>query len=101
MLVDFVLVCTSFLAAYLIVVGGKGTELQRSIFLGSLSVVLGMRYVTFVAFRIYRRVWRYATARDVFAIAVAVGVSEVLAFLVIARRARSATSPSVSSWSTR
>ncbi len=82
-LVDFVLVCTSFLAAYLIVVGGKGTELQRSIFLGSLPVVLGMRYVTFVAFRIYRRIWRYATARDVFAIAVAVCVSEVLAFLVI------------------
>jgi FlaA1/EpsC-like NDP-sugar epimerase len=42
-----------------------------------------MRYVSFVAFRIYRRVWRYATAHDALAIAVAVGVSEVLAFLVI------------------
>jgi FlaA1/EpsC-like NDP-sugar epimerase len=42
-----------------------------------------MRYVSFVAFRIYRRVWRYATARDALAIAAAVGVSEVLAFAVI------------------
>jgi len=83
-LVDFVLVCTSFLLSYLVVVGGEGSALQRSVFLGSLPVVLGMRYVSFVAFRIYRRVWRYATAHDALAIAVAVGVSEVLAFLVIA-----------------
>jgi UDP-GlcNAc:undecaprenyl-phosphate GlcNAc-1-phosphate transferase len=82
-LVDFVLVCTSFLLSYLAVVGGEGSALQRSVFLGSLPVVLGMRYVSFVAFRIYRRVWRYATARDALAIAVAVGVSEVLAFGVI------------------
>ena len=82
-LVDFVLVCTSFLLSYLIVVGGEGGALQRSVFLGSLPLVLGMRYVSFVAFRIYRRVWRYATANDALAIAVAVGVSEVLAFLVI------------------
>ena len=77
------LICASFLVAYLIVVGGEGTAVQRSVFLGALPVVLGMRYVCFVAFRIYRRVWRYATARDALAIAVAVGISEVLAFLVI------------------
>ena len=82
-LVDFVLICTSFLFSYLIVVGGEGGALQRSVFLGSLPVLLGMRYVSFVAFRIYRRVWRYATARDALAIAAAVGVSEVLAFAVI------------------
>ncbi len=82
-LVDFVLVCTSFLLSYLVVVGGEGSALQRSVFLGSLPVVLGMRYVSFVASRIYRRVWRYATARDALAIAIAVGVSEVLAFTVI------------------
>ena len=82
-LVDFVLVCASFLAAYLVVVGDQGTTLQRSVFLGSLPVVLGMRYVAFVAFRIYRRVWRYATPRDALAIAAAVVVSEMFAFLVI------------------
>jgi UDP-GlcNAc:undecaprenyl-phosphate GlcNAc-1-phosphate transferase len=82
-LVDFVLICTSFLLAYLMVVGGEGSTQQRSIFLGALPVVLGMRYVVFVAFRIYRRVWRYATARDALAIAVAIGISEILALGVI------------------
>jgi UDP-GlcNAc:undecaprenyl-phosphate/decaprenyl-phosphate GlcNAc-1-phosphate transferase len=82
-LVDFALVCSSFLLAYLVVVGGEGSAAQRSVFLGSLPVVLGMRYVAFVAFRIYRRVWRYATARDALTIAVAVVVSEALAFVVV------------------
>ncbi len=82
-LVDFVLICGSFLAAYLLVVGGKGTELQRGVFLAALPVVLGVRYVAFVAFRIYRRVWRYATAPDALAIAAAVGVSELAAFGIV------------------
>ncbi len=82
-LVDFVLVCGSFLAAYLLVVGGEGTELQRGTFLAALPVVLGLRYVAFVAFRIYRRVWRYATARDALAIAVACVVSEAAALGVV------------------
>ncbi len=82
-LVDFVLICTSFLAAYLLVVGGEGTEQQRGIFLVALPVVLGVRYVAFVAFALYRRVWRYATARDALAIAVACAVSEVLAFAIV------------------
>jgi UDP-GlcNAc:undecaprenyl-phosphate GlcNAc-1-phosphate transferase len=87
-LVDFVLVCGSFLAAYLLVVGGKGTELQRGIFLASLPVVLGARYVAFVGFRIYRRVWRYAASRDALAIAAAVFASELLAYgIVVATRA--------------
>lgn len=82
-LVDFVIVCASFLLSYLVVVGGEGTDLQRSVFLGSLPVVLGMRYVVFVAFRIYRRVWRYAAPRDALAIAAAVAISEVLALGVV------------------
>jgi UDP-GlcNAc:undecaprenyl-phosphate GlcNAc-1-phosphate transferase len=82
-LVDFVLVCTSFLFSYLIVVGGEGSPQQRSVFLGALPVVLGMRYVSFVAFRIYRRVWRFASALDALAIAIAIAISEVLAFGVI------------------
>jgi UDP-GlcNAc:undecaprenyl-phosphate GlcNAc-1-phosphate transferase len=82
-LVDFVLVCTSFLLSYLAVVGGEGSAQQRSVFLGALPVVLGMRYVAFVAFRIYRRVWRYATARDALAIALAIGISEILALGVV------------------
>jgi UDP-GlcNAc:undecaprenyl-phosphate GlcNAc-1-phosphate transferase len=82
-LVDFVLISGSFLAAYLLVIGGRGTELQRGTFLAALPVVLGMRYVGFVGFRIYRRVWRYATARDALAIAAACFVSELAALAIV------------------
>jgi UDP-GlcNAc:undecaprenyl-phosphate GlcNAc-1-phosphate transferase len=82
-LVDFVLVCGSFLSAYVLVVGGNGTELQRGTFLAALPVVLGVRYVAFIAFRIYRRVWRFATARDALAIAAAVAVSELVAYGIV------------------
>jgi UDP-GlcNAc:undecaprenyl-phosphate/decaprenyl-phosphate GlcNAc-1-phosphate transferase len=86
-LVDFVLICASFLVSYLLVVGGEGTVQQRGIFLVALPVVLGMRYVAFVALAIYRRVWRYATARDAFAIAAACALSELAAFgIVVATR---------------
>ena len=82
-LVDFLLISGSFLAAYLLVIGGRGTELQRGTFLAALPVVLGMRYVAFVGFRIYRRVWRYATARDALAIAAACFVSELAALAIV------------------
>ena len=67
---DFVLICASFLAAYLLVVGGAGTEYERSVYLSALPILLAARYVFFVALGVYRRVWRYATARDVVPIVV-------------------------------
>lgn len=82
-LVDFVLISVSFLAAYLLVVGGKGTEAQRAVFLASLPVVLGVRYVAFVALGVYRRVWRYATARDALVIAVACAVSALASYVIV------------------
>jgi UDP-GlcNAc:undecaprenyl-phosphate GlcNAc-1-phosphate transferase len=81
--VDFVIVCSSFLAAYVLVVGGLGGELERSIFLSALPVLLGCRYVLFVALGVYRRVWRFATARDVVPIALGCGLSGVAALLVV------------------
>jgi UDP-GlcNAc:undecaprenyl-phosphate GlcNAc-1-phosphate transferase len=83
-LVDFVLVCGSFLASYLLVVGDRGTELQRGVFLAALPVVLGVTYVAFVAFRIYRRVWRFATSRDALAIAGAVCSANLAALGIVA-----------------
>ena len=62
---DFVLICASFLAAYLLAVGGMGTEFERSVYLSALPILLATRYVFFVALGVYRRVWRFATARDV------------------------------------
>jgi len=81
--VDFVVICASFLVAYLLVVGGKGTEFERSVFLSALPIVLATRYVLYVAFGVYRRVWRYATARDVVPIAAASVASAIVACLVL------------------
>ena len=83
-LVDFVLISGSFLAAYLLVIGDKGTVLQRGTFLAALPVVLAMTYVAFVGFRIYRRVWRYATARDALAIAVACFAANLASLAIVA-----------------
>jgi len=80
--VDFVCVCASFLAAYLLVIGSHGSPYERSIFLTTLPVLLGARYVAFVAFGIYRRVWRFAGSRDALAIVAAVALSELAAWLV-------------------
>jgi UDP-GlcNAc:undecaprenyl-phosphate GlcNAc-1-phosphate transferase len=74
-LVDFAIVSFSFLAAYLLQVEDRGTEVQRAVFLATLPVLLAVRYVFFVVFGIYRRVWRYASARDLIAIAAAVALS--------------------------
>ena len=81
--VDFVVICATFLAAYVLVIGGLGSEFERSVFLAALPILLATRYVFFVALGVYRRVWRYATARDVVPIAVGCAGSAVVAFLVL------------------
>ena len=68
-LVDFTVICGSFLVAYLILVNGEGTDSQKSVFLAGLPILLGVRYLLFVLFGIYRRVWRFAGARDWLALA--------------------------------
>jgi FlaA1/EpsC-like NDP-sugar epimerase len=74
-LADFAIICVSFLAAYLLFVDGGGTNTQRALFLAVLPILLGVRYVLFVLFGIYRRIWRYASARDLLAIGAAVVLS--------------------------
>jgi UDP-GlcNAc:undecaprenyl-phosphate/decaprenyl-phosphate GlcNAc-1-phosphate transferase len=81
--VDFVVICFSFLSAYVLVIGGLGSEFERSIFLAALPVLLAVRYVAFVALGVYRRVWRYATARDVVPIAVGCVSSAIVAYVVL------------------
>jgi UDP-GlcNAc:undecaprenyl-phosphate/decaprenyl-phosphate GlcNAc-1-phosphate transferase len=81
--VDFVVICGSFLTAYVLVVGGMGTEFERSVFLSALPILLATRYSLFVALGVYRRVWRYATARDVVPIAVACVASAAVAYLIL------------------
>jgi UDP-GlcNAc:undecaprenyl-phosphate GlcNAc-1-phosphate transferase len=80
---DFVLICVSFLVAYTLAVGGTGTDFERSVYLSALPIVLATRYVFFVALGVYRRVWRFATARDVVPIVIGCFGSAVVAYLVL------------------
>jgi UDP-GlcNAc:undecaprenyl-phosphate GlcNAc-1-phosphate transferase len=82
-LADFVIICASFLAAYVLAVGGSGSVYQRSVYLSALPIVLGTRYVFFVALGVYRRVWRFATARDVVPIVIGCFGSALVAYLVL------------------
>ena len=82
-LADFVIICASFLAAYVLAVGGFGTENERSVYLSALPILLGARYVFFVGLGVYRRVWRYATARDVVPIVVGCFASALVAYLIL------------------
>ncbi len=82
-LVDFVVITASFMAAYAIMFGWPGTTSQRFIAGLTLPVILTARYLTFIPFGLYRSVWRYAGARDAATIATAVIVSEVIALAYI------------------
>ncbi len=63
-MIDFVLITGSFLAAYAIEFGWPGTTDQRFIRDLTLPVILAARYLAFIPFGLYRSVWRYAGARD-------------------------------------
>jgi len=82
-LVDFALITASFAVAYYLRLQGGGTSYERHIFLVSLAVLLAVRYAAFIPFGLYRGVWRYAGARDAAAIAGAVVVSELVAYLIL------------------
>jgi FlaA1/EpsC-like NDP-sugar epimerase len=79
LLVDFTLICGSFLVAYLLQVEGQGTDYQKATFLAALPILLGVRYLLFVLFGVYRRVWRFAGAHDWLALAAAVALSAPIA----------------------
>jgi UDP-GlcNAc:undecaprenyl-phosphate/decaprenyl-phosphate GlcNAc-1-phosphate transferase len=80
---DFFIICASFLVAYVLAVDGTGTDFERSVYLSALPIVLASRYVFFVALGVYRRVWRFATARDVVPIAVGCFGSAIAAYLIL------------------
>jgi UDP-GlcNAc:undecaprenyl-phosphate GlcNAc-1-phosphate transferase len=80
---DAVLVGGGLLAVYLLLVDGRGTELQRGTFQAVLPIVLGTTYVVYVLFGIYRRVWRHATARDLATIALASLLSTLAAWAIV------------------
>lgn len=82
-LVDGALVSAAFLAAYFLVIGGSGTENQRSVFMAALPAILFARYAAFIPLGLYRGLWRWAGARDAASIVVAVVLSEAAALAFV------------------
>jgi UDP-GlcNAc:undecaprenyl-phosphate GlcNAc-1-phosphate transferase len=80
---DAVLVGGTFLVVYLLFVDGRGTQLQRGTFLAVLPILLGTTYVVYVVGGVYRRVWRFATARDLAMIAVASLAAPAAAWAIV------------------
>jgi UDP-GlcNAc:undecaprenyl-phosphate GlcNAc-1-phosphate transferase len=79
-LVDFALISASFVAAYAIRIQGAGTVWDRHLLHLALPALLVARYIAFIAFGLYRGVWRYAGARDAASVFAAVLASEAAAF---------------------
>jgi UDP-GlcNAc:undecaprenyl-phosphate/decaprenyl-phosphate GlcNAc-1-phosphate transferase len=87
LVVDAAMVSGTFLASYLLLVDGRGTELQRGTFLAVLPVLLGTTYVVYVLFAVYRRAWRFATPRDLATMALASVLATLAALgIVLATR---------------
>jgi UDP-GlcNAc:undecaprenyl-phosphate GlcNAc-1-phosphate transferase len=82
-LVDFVLIVTAFLVSYLLVEGGRGGEAERGTFLASVPVLLATTFLAFTALGVYRRVWRFAGARDLVAIAAGCAGAAVATLLIV------------------
>jgi FlaA1/EpsC-like NDP-sugar epimerase len=81
--IDAVLVAGTLLVAYLVLVRGQGTQLQRGTFQAVLPILLGTTYVVYVLFGVYRRVWRHATWRDLGTMALASVLATLAASAIV------------------
>ncbi|MBV8598545.1 MAG: NAD-binding protein, partial [Actinobacteria bacterium] len=76
--VDFGLITLSFVVAFVVQFGWPGTINQRHMATITLPILLVTRYLAFIPFGLYRSIWRYAGLRDVFGVASAIIVSELV-----------------------
>lgn len=93
-LVDGALVAASLYAAYVIVIEGNGTEIQRHIFIWTLPTVVFCRYVALFVFGLYRRDRHYSKSATLARIAAAVATSEFVAYLFVTNTQQTAQVPS-------
>lgn len=87
LLIDFVLICVSYYAAYLIRFGNL-TSYYNVIIMDSLPWVIVFRLATFSAFGLYRGVWRFVGLTDLVSIfkAVSLGTLFIVLFATLAHR---------------
>ena len=73
------MIIAAFAAAYLVRFGWPGTPNQRHIAEVTLPIMIAARYLAFIAFGLYRSIWRFAGSRDLLAIGLACLISEAVA----------------------
>jgi hypothetical protein len=84
-LVDGALTVAALYAAYVVLIDGNGTPWQRHVFIWMLPVVLFARYLSLLAFGLYRADRHDGRTGTVARIVTAVIVSEAVAYAVVTR----------------
>ena len=76
-LLDLVLVISAYYLAYLLRYDQLPDAANTDLFTKSLPILVGLRFIAFSAFGLYRGLWRYAGTRDVARCVAAVVTSEI------------------------
>src|SRR5262249_58541983 len=80
--VDIALVAAAFYGASVLKYDDWNIRVERDMFLSHLAVMLPVTLLTFVAFRVYRRAWRFAGIGDVIGVAAAVVTAGAISFVL-------------------
>ena len=83
-LVDLAIICLSYLSAFLLRFEGVISPVNLQLILDSLPILIGIKFLAFFSFGLYRGVWRYISLNDLVSIfkAVVVGQMASIFFLV-------------------
>ncbi|MBM3253791.1 MAG: hypothetical protein FJZ16_06045 [Candidatus Omnitrophica bacterium] len=82
-LIDMILICASYLSAYLIRYDGIITSDVLSLILKSLPIILIVKLITFFRFGLYSGIWKYVGIGDLLAITKAVFLGSIFSALCV------------------
>ena len=82
-IIDFMLICIAYYAAYLLRFEGKIYPINLSLMMASLPWLIIARLASFYYFGLYQGMWRYISIKDLVAIFKAVTVSSILTILFL------------------
>ena len=82
-LVDLMIICLSYLSAFLLRFEGVISPQSLDLVLDSLPIIIGIKTLSFFSFGLYRGVWRYVSLNDLVSIFKAVIVGQVATVLCL------------------
>ncbi len=82
-LLDVVLIILAYWSAYAVKFGAFSESAAWKLFLRTVPVLVFIKMATFLAFGVYRGIWRYTSVDDLITFAKAVAVSSIVTTLVI------------------